>query len=127
MNLTLGVTLLSAGFLLFNIALLGSRNPKPPVWASEAMMSYFICPMIVGLVPLGIAGVIQPFFMDAAPVSRDYVISGAIIAGTIFIYLLLGVPRKLRAFEALEKAGSIIEGNFGQSPAETETKLPKAA
>lgn len=122
MNFSLSALSLSLGTVLFMTALLGGRNPNQPRWANELLMSYVISPIIVGLFALGAAGLINALFFSVFPGVKDLAIAATIFICAALIYPMLGIKRKLAAYEAAEKAGKLIDGNFTHNGAGNNAK-----
>jgi hypothetical protein len=136
MFLYLGTLCLSLCYFLYVFAFLGTRNPKKPLWASESVMSYFICPIIVALLAFGIAGLIQSLLPGYRPSLIDMAIAAVIIAATAALYVFFRLGKKMAASEQESATmGEVIHGHFNGMPSDNTTTpsthspsdLPKAA
>jgi hypothetical protein len=132
----LGTLCLSLCYFLYALAFFGTRNPKKPLWASEMVMSSFICPMIVALLSFGIAGLLQSLIPGSHPTVIDMTIASAIAIASVALYLIFSLGKKMAAAAQEEVTlGEVIQGNFNgissdnnnRPSTHSPSKLPKAA
>jgi len=99
MFLFYGVLCLAFVFIAFEITLLGARSPKPPFYANETMVAYFVVPGMVGLLVTGLVLCLQsipsfpPGFVEVALIA-------AAIGTAVVAHVVLKVKVRIAAFEA---------------------------
>jgi anaerobic C4-dicarboxylate transporter len=103
MQFIVGSACISLSILTFCIVLLGARNPRKPMWASELWVGN--CHSIIILM-LGVGGIFalaSGIFEFAATGTGDLVsilISATILAATILGIKVMKIKQKIAAFES---------------------------
>ena len=118
MELVYGESLIAAGVLLFFIVLLGARNPKSPVWASNFLLENFH-PIIIILtwffgVYFGIRGILAALKGDFS--SLEIILLPVIPAITLYVVKRMQVRKRLGEFKSLEQTEMPIALNHHQPP-----------
>ena len=97
----MGTLFLCLSILVLIITLLGARHPSQPEWASAFMVQYVWVIVILGLAATGVSLIAFAFASEALPVTtQEYLLSLVAAAGTGIAIKLLGVKKKLKAYEA---------------------------
>ena len=118
MELVYGESLIAAGVLLFFIVLIGARNPKSPVWASNFLLENFH-PIVIILtwffgIYLGIKGLSAAFKGEFS--ALEIILLPVIPAITLYMVKRMQVRKRLSEFKSLEQADSPIDLNRHQPP-----------
>lgn len=127
MDLRLVVGMLCAVVAVLSLiaCLLASRNPDPPQWANDFLIGSIIVPLALGALSIGgmLAG--EALIVRFASLSLSSILATlGIFATSIFIYMLMGVKKRLAAYEKAansrkvmnQKENSISSGHNRQSP-----------
>ena len=128
MYLVTGVSCLSVASLFFAVVLLGSRNPKHPQWASDAMVAYFYAPAMVGLTAVGLISLAHfaASLSQGIPEMRQLLAVAAILGITLSCFKLLGLRKRLAAYAAQHASAQILRPAAFTRNAPAEASQPPA-
>jgi len=102
MELVYATLFLAFGVMGFVVALLGSRNPRPPFWATDFIIGSILVPLVIGAVTIGLAFLIKAILdLDHMSVTLPEMLGiGAIAAVTLTVCKLIRIKRRLAAYDA---------------------------
>lgn len=116
MDLLLSVSALGGASVLTAVVLIGVRNPRQPLWASDWLVANVWLILIIGMGTFGVAYAIRfAVTINAQSLGmREIGLSLAIAALTALVIWLLASRRRLSAYAAAEAAPKTDTG--GGSP-----------
>lgn len=102
MELVYATLFLAFGVLGFVAALLGSRNPSPPFWATDFIIGSILVPLVIGAVTIGLAFLLKAIIdLDQVSVTLPEMLGiGATAAITLAVCKLVRIKRRLAAYNA---------------------------
>ena len=102
MELVYATLFLAFGVLGFVAALLGSRNPRPPFWATDFIIGSILVPLVIGAVTIGLAFLLKAIIkLDQLSLSLPELLGiGGIAAVTLAVCKLVRIKRRLAAYSA---------------------------
>ena len=125
MLLVYGTAGIALAVLVFGITLIGSRNPRQPIWAKEFLVADIYVPLMLVLVVLGV-GCYLKFILNISSQAvgvRDIALAVGIAVASIFLLKLLRIKEYLAAFDSMEKSAEIIKPAVFSKEKEESIKL----
>jgi hypothetical protein len=108
-RLIVGVLAIVVGFLGIAICYLGARNPREPKWTGEMIMGSFLIPLFMGSGILGLMLSIDGLIKGTASLgAADIAVALGILAAGLAVFLLLGIKKRVAAYDALRNTSEII-------------------
>lgn len=109
-RLIIGAILTVAGFIIIAICYLGSRNPSKPRWTSEIIMGSFIIPLSIGGMVMGPMLMGEAMWVNGDSLtSFDTTVAFSILAAGVIILLMMRIPKRAAAYDALSSAAEKME------------------
>ncbi len=109
-RLIIGAVLIVLAIIGIAVCYLVTHNPKPPKWASEMFIGSVILPLVVGAIFMGpmLVGEAMLYNFHALDFSDVMVALSILVAGVLAL-LMIRIPKRLEAYEALRSAVEVPE------------------
>jgi ABC-type spermidine/putrescine transport system permease subunit II len=105
MELVYGSVCIALGIIGFVAALVESRNPHPPFWATEFIIGSILVPLVIGAVTIGLSFLfLAVLHFDRLAITLPELIGlGVIAAATLLVCKLFRIKRRLTDYAAAER------------------------
>ena len=99
-RLLVGAVCIAMGIVSIAICYLGTRNPRQPKWACEAIMANFIVPVVVGCLAIGPMLIGEYVIVHRSDLKViDLLTALSIITASIIFVKMLRIGKRVAAYE----------------------------